>query len=82
MAAMPTDDPLNADLSPGGMLLGGPSLKCFGLHFRCTATDITATSAGSMALSADADDDAREAPAANATTAGACHCPLAMAFGT
>ena len=64
------------------MLLGSPSLKCFGFNFRCTATDITATLAGSMALSACADDDACVGPAANATTGGACNCPLAMTFRT
>jgi hypothetical protein len=53
-------DPLHSDLSPGGVLLGGPSLKCVGVNFSCTAADITATLAASMTLPADADDNAGE----------------------
>ena len=56
------DDPLS-DRSPGGVLLGGPSLKCVGVHFSCTAADVTATLAASMTLPADADDNACEVPA-------------------
>jgi hypothetical protein len=59
-----TDDPLYADLSPGGVLLGGPSLKCVGVNFSSTAANVTATLAASMTLPADADDNACEAPAA------------------
>ena len=59
-----TDDRLHADLSPGGVLLGGPSLKCVGVNFCCTAADITATLAASMTLPADADDNACKGPAA------------------
>ena len=55
--------PLYADLSPGGVLLGSPSLKCVGFNFCCTATDITATLTASMTLPADADDNACEGPA-------------------
>jgi hypothetical protein len=77
-----TDDPLYADLSPGGVLLGGPSLKCVGVNFCCTAADITATLAASMTLPADADDNACEGPAAQATTDRTCNRPLAMAFRT
>ena len=62
-AARKTDDPLS-QLSAGGVLLGGQSLKCVGFNFCCTAADITATLAASMALPADADDDACEGPAA------------------
>jgi hypothetical protein len=79
---MPTDDPLHADLSPGGMLLGGPSLKCVRINFSCTAADITATLATAMALPADADDNAGEGLAAYATTDRTGNCPLAMAFRT
>jgi len=61
-----TDDALS-QLSWGGMLVGGQSLKCIGFNCCCTAANITATSAASMALSADTDDDIREAPATNAT---------------
>jgi len=56
-----------SQLSAGGMLVGGQSLKCIGFNCCCTAANITATSAASMALSADTDDDTREAPATNAT---------------
>ena len=59
-----TDDPLHSDLSPGGVLLGGPSLKCVGVNFSCTAADITATLAASVTLPADADDNAGEGLAA------------------
>jgi hypothetical protein len=59
-----TDDPLYADLSPGGMLLGGPSSKCVGVNFSCTAADITSALAASMTLPADADDNACKGPAA------------------
>ena len=62
-----TDDPLS-QLSAGGVLVGGQSLKCIGFNFCCTAANITATLAASMALLADTDDDTREGPAANATT--------------
>ena len=61
-----TDDALS-QLSAGGMLVGGQSLKCVGVNFSCTAADVTATLAASMALLAGTDDDTREAPAANAT---------------
>ena len=61
-----TDDALS-QLSAGGMLVGGQSLKCIGFNFCCTAANITATLAASMALLAGTDDDTREAPAANAT---------------
>jgi hypothetical protein len=61
-----TDDALS-QLSAGGMLVGGQSLKCIGFNFCCTAANITATLAASMALSADTDDDACEGPTANAT---------------
>jgi hypothetical protein len=77
-----TDDPLYADLSPGGMLLGGPSLKCVGVNFCCTAADITATLAAAMALPANSDDGACVGPAAYATTDRTGNCPLAMAFRT
>ena len=53
------------DGSLGGVLL--KSSKCVRLNFCCTATNITATLAASMALSADTDNDTREAPATNAT---------------
>ena len=61
-----TDDALS-QLSAGGMLVGGQSLKCIGFNFCCTAANVTATLAASMALSADTDNDTREAPATNAT---------------
>jgi hypothetical protein len=48
------------------LLLSGPSLQCLGFNFCCTAADITATLAASMALPAYTDDDARERPPARA----------------
>jgi hypothetical protein len=39
-----------AQLSAGGVLLGSQSLKCVGFNFCCTAANITATLAASMAL--------------------------------
>ena len=59
-SAEETDDPLYAARSPGGVLLGSPSLKCVGVNFCRTAADITATLAASMTLPADADDNAGE----------------------
>jgi hypothetical protein len=53
------------------VLLGSQSLEGFRFDFCFTAANVAATLAASMALPADADDDAREAPAANATTDGA-----------
>jgi hypothetical protein len=58
------------------------SSKRFRFNFCRTAADITATLAASMALPADADDNAGEGLAAYATTDRTGNCPLAMAFGT
>jgi hypothetical protein len=67
-----TDDPLTpAQLSSAGELLGSQSLQCVRFNFCCTATDVAATLAASMALRADTDDYACEALAASATTGGA-----------
>ena len=46
------------------LLVGCQSLKCIGVNFCCTAANITATLAASMALPADTDDDTCEGPAA------------------
>jgi hypothetical protein len=80
-----TSDQLHADpaqLSPGEMLLASQSLKRFRLNSYRTATNVAATSSGSVALLADPDDDACENPTARAATDRTRTCPLAMAFGT
>jgi hypothetical protein len=80
-----TEDRLHADraqLSPGGAMLGGPSLKCVGVNLCCTAADITATLGAPMTLPADPDDNACEGPVAQGTTDRTGKCPLAMAFRT
>ena len=59
-----TDDPLYADLSPGGVLLGSQPLKRVGFNFCRTAADITATLAASVTLPTNSDDDACKGPAA------------------
>ena len=64
------------------VLLTSQSSECVRFNFCCTAANIAATSAASMALRADTDDDPRNASAARATTDGADDCPLAMAFRT
>jgi hypothetical protein len=70
------------DTPSGGVLLGSQSLKCVGFNFCCTAADIAATLAASVALPADADDGACEGPAARATTGRTYNSRLAMAFRT
>ena len=60
---------------PTGVTLSGwsaarQSIVELGFNFCCTAADITATSAATMALLADADNDTGEGSAARATTDG------------
>ena len=70
-----------AQLSPGGVLLGSQSLKCVRFNLCLTTANVAATSTASVALLADADDDACETLAASATADGAVDGPLAMTFG-
>jgi hypothetical protein len=50
------------------MLLDSQSLKRFRFNFCRAATNVAATSGGSVALLADTDDDACESPTARAIT--------------
>jgi hypothetical protein len=71
-----------AQFSSGGVVLGAPSLKCLGLNLCCTAANVAATLAASMALPADTDHDSGEARFARAITHWARNGPLAMALRT
>ncbi len=53
-------------MSGGGVLL--KSSRYVLLNFRCTAANVAAALTGSLALYADADDDACKGPAAPAAT--------------
>jgi hypothetical protein len=53
------------------VLLGSQSLKCVGFNFCCTAANVAATLAASMALPTDTDNDPGDAPAARAASGDA-----------